>query len=66
VLPYAEEALKTDPDQVDALRLEGEALRRLHRYDEAKEPYRHLTSLPGAAVIVDFYRTRQVARRAAQ
>jgi tetratricopeptide (TPR) repeat protein len=50
VLPYAEEALKIDPDQVDAQSLEGEALRRLHRYDEAKVPYRHLTSLPGGQV----------------
>jgi len=50
VLPYAEAALKMDPDQVDALSLEGEALRRLSRYDEAKEPFRRLTSLLGGQV----------------
>jgi tetratricopeptide (TPR) repeat protein len=50
VLPYAEAALKIDPDQAEALTLEGEALRRLHRYDEAKVAFRHLTSLPGGQV----------------
>src|SRR6516162_5759332 len=50
VLHYAEAALKMDPDQVDALSLEGEALRRLSWYDEAKEPFRRLTSLLGGQV----------------
>ena len=47
VLPYADQALAIDPDQVDALSLEGEALRKLQRYDEAKGPFRRLTLLPG-------------------
>jgi tetratricopeptide (TPR) repeat protein len=48
VLPYADAALEIDPDQVDALNLRGESLRMLHRYDEAKGPFRRLTMLPGS------------------
>jgi tetratricopeptide (TPR) repeat protein len=39
--------LKIDPDQIDALNMRGEALRRLLRYDEAKQPFQRLTSIPG-------------------
>jgi tetratricopeptide (TPR) repeat protein len=46
VLPLANEALKTEPNQVEALTLRAEALRRLQRDDEAKEDYRRLTTLP--------------------
>lgn len=47
VLPLADELLATDPHQVEALTLRTEALRRLHRYDDAKEGFRRLTTLPG-------------------
>ena len=47
VLPYTDAVLKIDPDQIDALNMWGEALRRLRRYDEAKEPFQRLTSIPG-------------------
>jgi hypothetical protein len=46
-LAYADAALEINPDQVDALNLRGESLRMLHRYDEAKGPFRRLTVLPG-------------------
>jgi predicted Zn-dependent protease len=47
VLPLADELLATDPHQVEALTSRAEALRRLHRYDDAKEGFRRLTTLPG-------------------
>ena len=47
VLPYTDAVLKIDPDHIDALNMRGEALRRLRRYDEAKEPFQRLTSIPG-------------------
>ena len=46
VLPLTEEVLKVNPDQVEAISLRAEALRRLHRYDDAKKEFRQLSTLP--------------------
>jgi tetratricopeptide (TPR) repeat protein len=48
VLPYADAVLNTNPEQTEALALRAEALRRLHRYDEAKEDFRRLSLLPSS------------------
>jgi len=50
VLPYADAAAKTDSEQIEALNLRGEALLKLHRYDEAKEDFRRLTMLRGGHI----------------
>jgi tetratricopeptide (TPR) repeat protein len=47
VLPYADAVLRSDPEQIEALNLRAEALLRLHRYDEAKEDFRRLSTLSG-------------------
>ena len=47
MLPDADVVLNTNPEQIEALNLRAEALRRLHRYDEAKEDFRRLSLLPG-------------------
>ena len=46
VLPFANEVLTSNANQVDALTLRAEALLRLKRYDEAKGDFRRLTTLP--------------------
>jgi tetratricopeptide (TPR) repeat protein len=47
VLPYANAVLRSDPEQIEALNLRAEALWKLHRYDEAKEDFRRLSTLSG-------------------
>jgi tetratricopeptide (TPR) repeat protein len=47
VLPYADAVLRSDPKQIEALNLRAEALWRLHRYNEAKEDFRRLSTLSG-------------------
>jgi tetratricopeptide (TPR) repeat protein len=50
VLPFTDEVLNSDPNQVEALTLRAEALRRLHRYDDAKRDFRRLTTLTSGRV----------------
>jgi predicted Zn-dependent protease len=45
VLRYADAVLNAHSEQIEALTLRAEALRRLHRYDEAKEDFRRLSTL---------------------